>query len=128
MAAYRTSSASMPHPNPDAFNSKTPGVVSTEVLRSFAFFDGMTRFIMPLCSAVPGRPDPEKPITKALILAEISGVGMKQIWDLRGYIQDFSKLMAINYPEILDRVLVRPFHSVPPYRNLHVVQQSSTIN
>lgn len=61
---------------------------------------------MPLLSAVPGRPDSDKLVTKMLIIADISGLDMRQLWNLKRYIQDLSKLLAINYPEILDRVLV----------------------
>lgn len=87
-------------------NPDIPGAVSTEMLRAFAVFDGLTRFVMPLCSAVTDRPDPDKVVTKTLMIADISGLGMRQLWNLKGYLQDFSRLLALNYPEILDRVLV----------------------
>ncbi len=41
-----------------------------------------------------------------LCVVDISGIGVKQVWNLRGYLQDLSKLFATNYPEILDKVLV----------------------
>ena len=107
MTAYKTSCLSMLNLN--SADSKNPSVVSMEVLRSFTFFDGLTRFIMPLLSAVPGRPDLDKPITRTIFIVDISGISMKQVWDLKTWIQDFSKLLSINYPEILDRVLVCSF-------------------
>ncbi|KAL8781085.1 MAG: hypothetical protein Q9213_006167 [Squamulea squamosa] len=104
MAAHRRSSLSIP--NPSSTDPKVSGVVSAESLRSFALFDSLTRFIMPLCSAIPGRTGAVEPVTKTLVLADISGLDMRQFWRLKGYIQDLNKLLAINYPEILDRVLI----------------------
>ena len=86
---------------------KIPGVVSTEMLRAFCVYENLTRFIMPLCTAVPGRPDPDIPATKMTCIVDVSGIGVRQIWGLRGYIQDLSKIFAINYPEVLDKVFVR---------------------
>ena len=106
MAAYRNASLSVPRPKPSPANMKAPGVVSAELLRAFALFDSLTRFVMPLVSAVPGRVDGDMPVTKTIMLADIAGLNMRQLWNLKGYIQDFNKLLAINYPEILDRVLV----------------------
>ena len=108
MAAYKKTSAAM-KPLKSELNITDP--VSIEVLRASTVYDHLTRFIMPLCSAVPGRPNQERAITKMLILVDMSGIGLMQIWSLRGYIQDLGKLFAINYPEILSRVLVRTrFH------------------
>ena len=104
MGAYRGASLSVPRPN--EVNLKDTGAVSTELLRAFGLFDSLTRFIMPLVSAVPGRPDTDRPVTKTIILADISGLTMRQLWNLKQYLLDFNKLLAINYPEILDRVLV----------------------
>ena len=107
MTAYKRSSLSVTTPH--LAGSKGPGVVSAESLRSFVVFDGLTRFIMPLLSAVRDRPGAEEPVTKTLILADIAGLDMRQLWNLKRYLQDFNALLAINYPEILDRVLVRLF-------------------
>ena len=77
------------------------------MLRAFTIFETLTRFIMPLCSAVPSRKSPDIAVTKMICVVDISGMGFRQFWNLRGYMQDFSKLVGINYPEILDHVLVR---------------------
>ena len=106
MTAYKHSSLSVTTPNPAGL--KGPGVVSAELLRSFVLFDGLTRFIMPLLSALRDRPGADEPVTKTLIIADIAGLDMRQLWNLKRYLQDFNHLLAINYPEILDRVLVRP--------------------
>ena len=77
------------------------------MLRAFTIFDTLTRFFMPLCSTVPDRKYPDVAVTKMLCVVDISGMGLRQFWNMRGYMQDFAKLVGINYPEILDHVLVR---------------------
>lgn len=104
MAAFHESSAKMEVKSSD---SKMPGIVSTEMLRAFTIFDMLTRFVMPLCSAVPNRKYPDVAVTKMLCVVDISGMGLRQFWNLRGYMQDWGKLVGINYPEVLDHVLVR---------------------
>ena len=103
MVAFKESSAQMEIKRSDL---KMPGIVSTEMLRAFTIFDTLTRFIMPLCSAVPTRKYPDIAVTKMLCVVDISGVGLRQFWNMRGYMQDFGKMVGINYPEILDHVLV----------------------
>lgn len=61
---------------------------------------------MQLCSAVAQKKDPGIQITKQLVVADISGLGIKKTWQLKGFILDFNRLLTLNYPEILDRVLV----------------------
>lgn len=108
MAAFKESSARM---EIKRSNLKMPGIVSTELLRAFTIFETLTRFVMPLCSAVPNRKYPDVAVTKMLCVVDISGMGLRQFWNMRGYMQDFAKLVGINYPEILDHVLVRsPIH------------------
>ena len=104
MAAFKESSAKM---EVERSNLKIPGIVSTEMLRAFTIFDTLTRFVMPLCSAVPNRKHSEIAVTKMVCIVDISGVGLRQFWNMRGYMQNFSKLVGINYPEILDHVFVR---------------------
>ena len=65
--------------------------------------------VMPLCSAMTDRPSSEIPISKQLIIADISSLGMRQVWQLKSYLKSFSDLLALNYPEVLDRVLVSSF-------------------
>ena len=113
MSAFKESSANMGIKRSDL---KMPGIVSTEMLRAFTIFDTLTRFVMPLCSAVSSRRYPDIAVTKMVCVVDISGVGLRQFWSMRGYLQDFAKLVGISYPEILDHVLVRtrscplPFH------------------
>jgi hypothetical protein len=37
---------------------------------------------------------------------DISGVGLKQFWNLKGHMQDASVLATAHYPETLDRIFV----------------------
>ena len=76
------------------------------VQRAFAFHDTLTRFIFPLCTSLPDRPDPEKPISSAVYLVNVSSFGLKQAWQLRTYAQDISRLLAISFPEVVDTVFV----------------------
>ncbi|KAL9070719.1 MAG: hypothetical protein Q9161_004652 [Pseudevernia consocians] len=82
------------------------GLPSAVTLRSLAVFEGMVRFVLPLCSLVRARPSPETPIFQATIIADISAVSLMQIWRIRSWFQSNSKILADAYPEILDRVIV----------------------
>ncbi|KAL8757408.1 MAG: hypothetical protein Q9199_002241 [Rusavskia elegans] len=77
--------------------------VSPELLRSFVVYDSLTRFVMPLCSGTAGGPDP---VHKTLQLVDITGIGIRQVWNMRAYVQDLARLLSGNYPEILDRVFL----------------------
>ena len=68
--------------------------------------DSLTRFVLPLCSAMLDRPNPATLITGGVYLIDITEFGLKQAWDLKSYTQDISKLLALGYPEIIDRVYV----------------------
>ena len=110
MAAFKDSSAKM---EVDRSNLMIPGIVSTEMLRAFTIFDTLTRFVMPLCSAVPNRKCSDIAVTKMVCVVDISGVGLRQFWNMRSYMQNFSRLIGINYPEILDQVFVRLSSTIP---------------
>lgn len=76
------------------------------VLRAYAVHDGLIRFIMPLCSSMTDRPEPGVAITQQIVIADISGIGVSQVWQIKSHLQTFSQVLAQMYPEILDRVLV----------------------
>lgn len=82
------------------------GLPSAVTLCSLAVFEGMVRFVLPLCSLVRKRPSPETPIFQATVIADISAVSLVQIWRIRNWFQSFGKILADAYPEILDRVIV----------------------
>lgn len=84
--------------------------VPPRLLRLFALYENMVRFVLPLCSSL-SRPNPETPIVSTTNIVDISGVGLKQFWNLKGHMQDASVLATAHYPETLDRIFVRSSHS-----------------
>lgn len=86
--------------------------VPERLLRLFALYENLLRFVMPLCSQL-SRPNPETPITSSNNIVDVSGVGLKQFWDLKGHMQDASVLATAHYPETLDRIFVScSLHSI----------------
>lgn len=100
MAAY-SSSASAGKTSATHTSSK----VLPRLLRLFALYENMTQFVLPLCSDL-GRPHPETPVVNTTNIVDISGVGLKQFWNLKGHMQDASALATAHYPETLDRIFV----------------------
>ncbi|KAL8995638.1 MAG: hypothetical protein Q9188_006761 [Gyalolechia gomerana] len=86
--------------------SKVKGPSPSRMLRLFALYENLTRFVMPLCSAVPGRVNPETPVDQSNNIVDISRVGLKQFWNLRSHMQDASQLATAHYPETLDRIFI----------------------
>lgn len=91
LAAYQTSRTS-------AASDSSPAL-----LRSLAFHECLTRFVLPLCTAASTS---SQQITSCLYLVDITGFGLKQAWNVRSYAQDISQVLANNYPEMIDKVLV----------------------
>ncbi|KAB8342975.1 hypothetical protein FH972_022570 [Carpinus fangiana] len=89
-----------------AGKAKEPGRLPPKLLRLFALYENLTRFVMPLCSAIPSRPHPETPISQSNNIVDISRVGLKQFWNLKGHMQDASQLATAHYPETLDRIFI----------------------
>lgn len=79
--------------------------VPPRLLRLFALYENMVRFVLPLCSSL-SRPNPETPVVSTTNIVDISGVGLKQFWNLKGHMQDASVLATAHYPETLDRIYV----------------------
>ncbi|KAE9371627.1 CRAL/TRIO domain-containing protein [Stipitochalara longipes BDJ] len=100
MAAYEKSAKET--------NSKaqTDGKTSPKLLRLFALYENLIRFVMPLCTALMDRDHPRTPITQSNNIVDISGVGLKQFWNLRTHMQDASTLATAHYPETLDRIFI----------------------
>jgi hypothetical protein len=88
---------------PVAHNSSK---VPTKMLRLFALYENLTRFVLPLCSAIKDRPHPETPVSQSNNIVDISNVGLKQFWNLKGHMQDASTLATAYYPETLDRIFI----------------------
>ncbi|KAF2232760.1 CRAL/TRIO domain-containing protein [Viridothelium virens] len=93
----------------EASTSKAPQITSkvpAKMLRLFALYEAMCRFVLPLCSAVPDRPHQETPISQSNNIVDISRVGLKQFWNLKNHMQDASTLATAHYPETLDRIFI----------------------
>ena len=102
LAAHTKSSGSVSLPDLDF-----PKSSKLESLRSFTAFDYAVRFIIPLCSLVPNRPDPTTPIRRAIYIIDIATISLSQVWSARSWIKTTADFLANTYPEILDRVFVR---------------------
>lgn len=89
--------------------------VPPKMLRLFALYENLTRFVMPLCSAISNRAHPETPISQSNNIVDISKVGLKQFWNLKGHMQDASTLATAHYPETLDRIFVRARNAHLPH-------------
>ncbi|KAM0805782.1 CRAL-TRIO domain-containing protein, partial [Usnea florida] len=80
--------------------------IKSPKLRLFALYESLTRFVMPLCTLVPGRHNAETPVDQSSNIVDLSSVGLKQLWNLRVHLQEASTLATAHYPEILDRVFI----------------------
>ncbi|KAI5361470.1 Putative CRAL-TRIO lipid binding domain, CRAL/TRIO domain, CRAL/TRIO domain superfamily [Septoria linicola] len=77
-----------------------------KMLRLFALYENLCRFVLPLCSAVSDRQATETPVSQSANIVDLSKVGLKQFWTLRAHLQDSSSLATAHYPETLDRIFV----------------------
>jgi hypothetical protein len=59
MAAYEKSAAQTHS------KAKTDGKTPSKLLRLFALYENLTRFVMPLCTALTDREHPETPVTQS---------------------------------------------------------------
>ncbi|KAK2756540.1 hypothetical protein FQN54_005433 [Arachnomyces sp. PD_36] len=100
MAAYTSNASS----NATSSTHKS-STVPPRLLRLFALYENMIRFVLPFCSSLP-RPNPETPIVSTTNIVDISGVGLKQFWNLKGHMQDASVLATAHYPETLDKIYI----------------------
>ena len=99
VAAYNST---MTKGTPETHKSST---VPARLLNLFALYENLLQFVMPLCSALQ-RPNPETPIVTSTNIVDVSGVGLKQFWNLKSHMQDASVLATAHYPETLDRIFV----------------------
>lgn len=80
--------------------------VPTKMLRLFALYENLMNHVLPLCSAMTDRPNVETPVTQSNNIVDISGVSLRQFWNLKNHMQDASTLATAHYPETLDRIFV----------------------
>jgi hypothetical protein len=100
MAAYEKSAVKTQS------KAQSDGKTSPKLMRLFALYENLVRFVLPLCTALTDRDHPRTPITQSNNIVDISGVGLKQFWNLRTHMQDASTLATAHYPETLDRIFV----------------------
>ncbi|UNI16832.1 hypothetical protein JDV02_003230 [Purpureocillium takamizusanense] len=86
--------------------AKTDGKTPPGLLRLFALYENLTRFAQPFCTQLKDRESPDVPITMSTNIVDISGVGLKQFWNLKGHMQAASQLATAHYPETLDRIFI----------------------
>lgn len=86
--------------------AKTDGKTPAKLLRLFALYENLTRFAQPLCTNLPDRPHVETPITLSTNIVDVSGVSLRQFWNLKAHMQAASTLATAHYPETLDRIFV----------------------
>lgn len=80
--------------------------VSTTIVDSIVFHDCITRFILPLCSIMDNAEGSGTEAMGCLYLVDVSALSLKQSWTLKDYTMDISKVLANNYPEMIDSILV----------------------
>jgi hypothetical protein len=76
------------------------------LMRLFALYENLTRFSMPLCTQLRDREHATTPISIGTNIVDVSGVGLKQFWDLKSHMQAASQLATAHYPETLDRIYI----------------------
>lgn len=83
-------------------NKKTPW----KMLKLFALYENLCRFILPMCSALPDRAHQETPISQSNNIVDLTGVSLTKLFNLRNHMSDASQLATAHYPETLDRIFV----------------------
>ena len=90
----------------DSRKQSTNSKVPWKMLKLFALYENLCRFVLPLCSAIPNRPNAETPISQSNNIVDLGGVGMAKLFSLRNHMSDASQLATAHYPETLDRIFV----------------------
>ncbi|KAH6659274.1 CRAL-TRIO domain-containing protein [Truncatella angustata] len=94
--------------------AKTDGKTPGKLLRLFALYENLTRFIQPLSTECTDRDNAETPITLSTNIVDISHVTLKMFWNLKNHMQAASQLATSHYPETLDRIFII---GAPPFFN-----------
>lgn len=77
-----------------------------KLIRLFALYENLTRFVQPLCTQLTDREHERTSITLSTNIVDVSGVSLKGFWNLKGHMQLASQLATAHYPETLDRIFV----------------------
>ncbi|KAK7743280.1 hypothetical protein SLS53_004365 [Cytospora paraplurivora] len=83
-----------------------PAHTPTKLVRLFALYENLTRFAQPLCTQLTDREYAHTPITLSTNIVDVSGVSLRQFWNLKGHMQAASQLATAHYPETLDRIFI----------------------
>lgn len=109
IAAYEKSVANTYSKVPAAPQGKdAKDKTSSKMVRLFALYENLTRFAQPLCTQLTDRDHAKTPITLSTNIVDVSGVSLRQFWNLKGHMQVASQLATAHYPETLDRIFVSP--------------------
>ncbi|KAK6528610.1 hypothetical protein TWF281_009848 [Arthrobotrys megalospora] len=84
----------------------TKSTLPATTQRLIVIAEHSTNFVVPLCSSIQTRPDPEAPIETTVNIVDITGLGFTQFWALRNHLKDASTLAQSYYPEALEKVFV----------------------
>ncbi|KAK3939020.1 CRAL-TRIO domain-containing protein [Diplogelasinospora grovesii] len=84
----------------------TDGQTPAKLLRLFALYENLTRFAQPLCTELTDRDHAKTPITLSTNIVDVSGVSLRQFWNLKSHMQAASQLATAHYPETLDRIFI----------------------
>ncbi|KAG5976508.1 hypothetical protein E4U58_003340 [Claviceps cyperi] len=87
-------------------DARTDGKTPPGLLRLFALYENLTRFTQPFCTQLLDREHAEVPITMSTNIVDITGVGLKQFWNLKSHMQSASQLATAHYPETLDMIFI----------------------
>lgn len=101
IAAYEKSGA-----NSTFSDAETDGKTPNGLLRLFALYENLIHFSQPFCTQLQDRESADVPVTMSTNIVDISGVGLKQFWNLKGHMQAASQLATAHYPETLDRIFI----------------------
>ncbi|KAI2641226.1 CRAL-TRIO domain-containing protein [Xylaria nigripes] len=86
--------------------AKTDGKTAPKLLRLFALYENLTRFVQPLSTECVDRVTPQTPITLSTNIVDISHVSLRMFWNLKAHMQAASQLATAHYPETLDRIFI----------------------
>lgn len=122
MASFEKSSTILKNASSSSASDPIPG----KLRMLCALYENMSEFVVPLCNAIPNRPNPETPVSTTSHIVDISNVGLMQFWNLKGHMQAASTLATAHYPETLDRLFVRPPFFPSKYKHTYRTPRRSS--
>ncbi|EWC48767.1 hypothetical protein DRE_00072 [Drechslerella stenobrocha 248] len=106
VAALDTRKMNMYYQSVKTGSSSTKSHLPGTTQRLVTIAEHSTNFVVPLCSSIANRPDPQVPIETTVNIVDITGLGFSQFWTLRNHLRDASTLAQTYYPEALEKVFV----------------------